>query len=655
MTMKRINRKLLAFLSLLLLAGLSHAQNCNTGEFQWPVTGPTGGEQSDVGPRIPPVPGASEFHRGLDFAVSTGTPVMAAGGGVVESAFYDDGGGGNVMIVRHPNGTRTRYMHLDSFVAREGDSVEQGQQIAVSGSTGRGSGPHLHFEIESADGNRAPMVNGKYWDKAAGLTNGQQVRAGDCIGGIAAAGLSPGGQVAGDPNQGSGTPPNTANGNTGGNGNSAGGGQGGSGSQAPANFDPNNPPPLPQSPFDPTNVDLDTLLPTPKEWIKATTDLFERFNLAKNMNSLGFVLLFAGFVYGLVNATYFYRSDQYFTLFGRLIIAAGLIWGSPKIAEGGLNMWESIYNNLQTRVASEAITTLEGHINTFSPIIKDWAVTSGTLSALGAVAPKPFGIDVVKPVADMAQDFTRQLFTITVLMGSIYGIFFLAIYVSMLMMLLAGILLPILAAFLVLPGMLSWFSRWLSMVVLSLSIIVVLPFMLHVVVSLGVSKPVETLTTIAEGATEQINWLTTKAETENPGWTAKIWEYGTYIASMTSAALTVSGNLAQIFIQWVFGLIILAIGVLAGIYLLQQIPSLLRGFIGGVAGSAAQAVSGGAIAGLAIGGAAAIAGGQAGTEALGSAVAKTAALPAGGMMRPATQAGGSRDQDKKPKETEKKS
>jgi hypothetical protein len=646
--MKRI-LKLFTTLTLLLF-GFTQAQNCTTGEFQWPVTGPTGYEAGDVGPRVPPAPGASEFHRGLDFGVPTGTPVMAAGGGVVESAFYDSGGGGNVMIIRHPNGTRTRYMHLDSFVAQEGASVAQGQQIAVSGSTGVGSGAHLHFEIESANGDRAPMVNGQYWDKAAGLTGGQQVKAGECIGGIAAAGLSPGGEVAGDPSQGSGTPP-TTNGNTGSNanGNNAGGGQ------VPANFDPNKPPALPQSPFDPTNVDLDTLLPTPQAWIDETLAIMERFNLAKNMNTLGFVLLFAGFVYGLVNATYFYRSDQYFTLFGRLIIAAGLIWGSPKIAESGLNMWTSIYNNLQSNVAGEAITTLEGHINTFSPIIKDWAVTSGTLSALGAVAPKPFGIDVVKPVADMAQDFTRQLFTITVLMGSIYGIFFLAIYVSMLMMLLAGILLPVLAAFLVLPGMLSWFSRWLSMVVLSLSMIVVLPFMLHVVVSLGVSKPVETLATIAEGATEQINWLKTKADTENPGWTAKIWEYGTYIASMTSAALTVSGNLAQIFIQWVFGLIILAIGVLAGIYLLQQIPSLLRGFIGGAAGSAAQAVSGSSIAGLAIGGAAAIAGGQAAAEGLASAAAKTAALPAGGMMRPATQAGGARDQDKKPKETEKKS
>ncbi len=86
------------------------------------------------------------MHKGVDWAVPTGTTVFASSAGVVEYAGWSSGYGYNVLI-SHPDGRKTRYAHLSKVLVSVGQSVEQGETIAKSGSTGRSTGPHLHFEI----------------------------------------------------------------------------------------------------------------------------------------------------------------------------------------------------------------------------------------------------------------------------------------------------------------------------------------------------------------------------------------------------------------------------------------------------------------------------------------------------------------------------
>lgn len=106
---------------------------------------------SDFGPRRAPVPGASTFHSGLDYGVAIGTPTRAMDGGTV--IFADRAGSaGNVVVIDHGNGAYTRYLHLDGFNVRVGDVVEQGQNIAPSGNTGIGTGPHGHVELRFGGG-----------------------------------------------------------------------------------------------------------------------------------------------------------------------------------------------------------------------------------------------------------------------------------------------------------------------------------------------------------------------------------------------------------------------------------------------------------------------------------------------------------------------
>ena len=112
--------------------------------FRWPVRGPL---NSRFGMRPSPWTGDQEFHRGLDISANRGTAVLAPASG---SVYFAGNGGeyGTTVILDHGHDLRSLYGHLQEIRVRQGQHVERGQVIAVTGNTGRTSGPHLHYEIQ---------------------------------------------------------------------------------------------------------------------------------------------------------------------------------------------------------------------------------------------------------------------------------------------------------------------------------------------------------------------------------------------------------------------------------------------------------------------------------------------------------------------------
>lgn len=108
----------------------------------------TGFFTSNFGWRIDPFTGQRAMHEGVDFNAEIGTPIRAAAGGIVVYSDYHTGYG-NMVEIDHGNGLISRYAHASRRLVKEGDVVLRGQKIGEVGSTGRSTGPHLHFEVLS--------------------------------------------------------------------------------------------------------------------------------------------------------------------------------------------------------------------------------------------------------------------------------------------------------------------------------------------------------------------------------------------------------------------------------------------------------------------------------------------------------------------------
>jgi lysostaphin len=109
-----------------------------------PVSAPF--NASGFGRRIDPFSGQWAMHEGIDFLADIGSPVVAAAGGIVQFAGFHPQYG-YMIDIDHGNDLVTRYAHLSKLFVKEGDVVQRARRIALSGNTGRSTGPHLHFEV----------------------------------------------------------------------------------------------------------------------------------------------------------------------------------------------------------------------------------------------------------------------------------------------------------------------------------------------------------------------------------------------------------------------------------------------------------------------------------------------------------------------------
>lgn len=123
----------------------AQARTYNGGMFAFPCPGYKR-ISDEYGNRIHPILGTQQFHNGVDLAAPSGTPILAAYDGDVIAATYS-GSMGNYIMIDHGSGLYTIYMHCSALYVSKGQTVTKGQNIAAVGSTGRSTGPHLHFSV----------------------------------------------------------------------------------------------------------------------------------------------------------------------------------------------------------------------------------------------------------------------------------------------------------------------------------------------------------------------------------------------------------------------------------------------------------------------------------------------------------------------------
>ena len=117
------------------------------GGFRWPIMGRI---NSPFGWRQHPITKRKDFHTGIDIKANRNDPIKAAGSGKVLYSGWM-GGYGKTLVIEHPNGQSTLYAHCSTLLAGKGASVSSGQLVAKIGTTGRSTGPHLHFEVRNGN------------------------------------------------------------------------------------------------------------------------------------------------------------------------------------------------------------------------------------------------------------------------------------------------------------------------------------------------------------------------------------------------------------------------------------------------------------------------------------------------------------------------
>ena len=126
---------------------------------------------SKYGMRAHPVYGTFKLHNGVDFSAVENTPVYSPLDGTVTNILWTDGGGNQLIVDHGNNGISSGYAHLNKIQVRKGQKVKQGQRIALTGKTGKVTGPHLHFRLKNHKGEYINPQSMLYIEKGSPLAN----------------------------------------------------------------------------------------------------------------------------------------------------------------------------------------------------------------------------------------------------------------------------------------------------------------------------------------------------------------------------------------------------------------------------------------------------------------------------------------------------
>jgi len=342
-------------------------------------------------------------------------------------------------------------------------------------------------------------------------------------------------------------------------------------------------------------------LPDPVEWLAATHQFVTSNGLNEDVERIGWAILFVGFLVGLSRVAYYASEAEWWAVYGRLLLGVIVLVNISPAQKFTQNTWNTAYawsSNLTGDTVEDEL--VEGAQNVES-LITPLLIVGGTAQMFATKMASRIAAAGSKGLAEAAKagaatGTKRSLgFFVRLIMYAflpIFGLYAALVYLSGLSILLAMLLLPLAGAMVVFPGGLSWWSRWVGMVISSVVTILVLPIMFNIVISLGMIAPMEVLHGRLEGLSAELNG--TRGVIVSP-YTA-IQTFFSDVnggADPRQAALEVMGfssgitetlnDIPGLITGWLFALVALVVGMVIGLFMMRNFDRVITGFVGGVA------------------------------------------------------------------------
>lgn len=352
-------------------------------------------------------------------------------------------------------------------------------------------------------------------------------------------------------------------------------------------------------------------LPDPVAWLAATHAFVTDNGLHGDMERIGWALLFIGFLVGLSRIAYYASEAEWWAVLGRLLLGVLVLSNLSPLQGFVQNTWGSAFAWSSTLAGDTVEDDLVEGAENVEKLITPLLIVGGTAQMFAGklasriVAAGPKGLAEAAE-AGAATGTKRSLaFFVRVIMYAflpIFGLYSALVYLSGLTVLLAMLLLPLAGAMVIFPGGMSWWSRWVGMVISAVVTILVLPIMFNIVISLGMIAPMDVLNNHLAPLSGELNG--TRGVILSP-LTALETLVGDVKAGkdFRQAALEVMGfsngvmdtlaDIPNLIVGWLLGLVTMVVGMLIGLFMMRNFDKIITGFIGGVASGMMPSLPGG--------------------------------------------------------------
>ena len=341
-------------------------------------------------------------------------------------------------------------------------------------------------------------------------------------------------------------------------------------------------------------------LPDPIDWLAATHKFITGNGLHDDVENLGWAILFVGFLVGLVRTTYYASEAEWWAVYARLLLGILVLSNVSPLQKFTQNSWNTAYDWSSSLTGETVEDELVEGAGNVEQLITPLLIVGGTAQMFAVkmasriAAASSRGLAAAAKAGASAGTKRSLSFFVRLIMYAfvpIFGFYAALVYLSGLTVLLAMLLLPFAGAMVIFPGGLSWWSRWVGMLVSAIVTILVLPIMFNIVISLGMIGPMDVLNNHLAGLSADLNGsrgVITSPLTALEAFASDVkggtdWRQASLDVMGFSNGITETlSDIPELIMGWLLALIAVVVGMMIGLFMMRNFDKVILGFVGGV-------------------------------------------------------------------------